>query len=91
MFDEGRVVLDINKNPIKDYRDIPLTLSSMVEGALMEAIWRIDTRITTIDFLARIPGDRVDGAVRTPTALNNRTTGFRLEDCVPSVGGSPGH
>lgn len=54
MFDEERVVLDLNNNPIKDYRDIPLTLSSMVEGALMEAIWRIDTRITTMDFLARM-------------------------------------
>ena len=50
MYDEGCVVLDLNNHPIKAYRDIPLTLSSKVEAALMEVIRRIDPRISMIDF-----------------------------------------
>lgn len=54
MYDEGRVVLDPDNHPIMDYRDIPWTLSSNIEGALMEAIRRLDPRITIIDFWARL-------------------------------------
>ena len=54
MFDEERVVLDLDNDPVKDYRDIPLTLSSEVEGALLEAIRRLDLRITTFDLWARL-------------------------------------
>lgn len=54
MYDEGRVVLDLDNHPVKDYKDIPLTCSSQIEGALMEAIRRIDFRITVIDFWARL-------------------------------------
>ena len=54
LFDEGRVVLDLDNDPIKDYKDIPLTLSSVVEGALMEAISRLDNRIQIYDFWARL-------------------------------------
>ena len=54
MYDEGCVVLDLNNHPVKAYRDIPLTLSSKVEAALMEVIRRIDPRISIIDFWARL-------------------------------------
>ena len=54
LFDEGRVVLDLDNDPIKDFKDIPLTLSSAVEGALMEAISRLDNRIQIYDFWARL-------------------------------------
>ena len=54
MYDEGCVVLDLNNHPVKAYRDIPLTLSSKVEAALMEAIRRTDPRISMIDFWARL-------------------------------------
>lgn len=54
MYDEGRVVLDPDNHPINDYRDIPSTLSSNTEGALMEAIRRLDPRITIIDVWARL-------------------------------------
>lgn len=55
MSHHGRVVLDLDHHPIKDYKDIPLTLASKVEGALMEAIRRIDPRIIIMDFWARLP------------------------------------
>ena len=54
MYDEGRVVLDLNGHPVKDFRDIPLTLSSEVEGALMQAIRDLDPRIKFPDLLARL-------------------------------------
>lgn len=54
MFHEGRVVIDLNNHPLNAYPDIPLTLSSKVEGSLMETIWRIDNRITEIDMWARL-------------------------------------
>lgn len=54
LFDEGRVVLDLDNDPVKDYKDIPLTLSSQVEGALMEAISRLDADIKIYDFWARL-------------------------------------
>lgn len=54
MFDEGRVVLDLNNHPVKDYGDIPLTLSSQVEGSLMEIILRLDPRIKNMDLWARL-------------------------------------
>ena len=54
MFHEGRVVLSLDNHPVKNYRDIPLTVSSKVEGALMEAIRRLDPRIVIQDFWARL-------------------------------------
>ena len=48
------MVIDLNNHPVKDYPDLPLTLSSKVEDALMEAILRIDTRIAIIDLWARL-------------------------------------
>ena len=45
MYEDGRVVLDIDNNPVMDFPDIPPPLPSEVEPALMEAIRRIDPRI----------------------------------------------
>ena len=54
LYNDGLVVLDVDNHPIKDYKDIPLTLSSRVEGALVEAIRRLDPRITIPDIAARL-------------------------------------
>ena len=54
MYDEGRVVLDLNNHPIKAYQDIPLTLSTEVEGGLLVAIRGIDPRISNLDLWARV-------------------------------------
>ena len=54
MYDEGRVVLDLNNNPVRDFRDIPLTLSSEVEGGLLTLIRRLDDRIAWPDLWARL-------------------------------------
>ena len=54
MYDDGRVVLSTDNHPVKDYRDIPLTVSSEVEGGLTEAIRHVDPRITWGDIWARL-------------------------------------
>lgn len=99
MYHEGRVILDLDHHPVKDYRDIPLTLSSKVEGGLMEAIRRIDPRITMNDFWARLSAphslahnhqrltsDRPSetGGPITPNRLNGRMREFRMENSVAS-------
>ena len=54
MYYDGCVVLDLDNHPVNDYRDIPLTVSSKIEGELMEAIRRLDPRIAFRDFWARM-------------------------------------
>ena len=54
LYEEGCIVLDLDNHPLKAYESIPLTLSSKVEHALMEAIIRYDDRIAIGDFWARL-------------------------------------
>lgn len=82
MIDEGRIVLDADNHPVKDYRDIPLTLSSEVEGWLLEAMWRLDSRIERMDWRARMPKQiqKPDGQLHELyglSAISNRSTRFR--------------
>ena len=51
---KGRVVIDCDGNPIQDFRNLPLTISSKVEGLRLEAWLRADTRITFPDLAARM-------------------------------------
>lgn len=50
----GRIVLDMDNHPVKKYSNIPACCSSDMEGWLMEAISRLDGRITQADFRARM-------------------------------------
>ena len=50
---KGRVVLDCDDNPIRNFR-IPLTISSQVEGLRIEAWIRQDDRLTLKDIVARM-------------------------------------
>ena len=51
---KGRVVIDCDDKPIRNFRSLPLTISSKVEGLRMEAWLRADTRITFPDIAARM-------------------------------------
>lgn len=88
MMHEDRVVLDNENCPIKDYRDIPKTLSSNVEAYLMENISRLDSRITRLDFLARIPKTRGTTTGPKPIVgtgfLAQRIRRFRVENAIVS-------
>ena len=54
LYDGERVVIDLEGRPVKAYRDIPLTLSSEVEGGLLQAIVDYHPRITWPDLKARL-------------------------------------
>lgn len=88
-FDEGRVVLDGDNNPIKKWTNIPLTLASNADAWLMENIRREDTRITHKDFRARMPR-RVhtkNGSSKPLgglSALGMRMTRFRMSAACPA-------
>lgn len=88
MMHEDRVVLDNDNRPIKDYRDIPKTLSSNMEAYLMENISRLDSRITRLDFLARMPKTR--GTTKGPRPLPGpgflaqRIRRFRVKNAIVS-------
>lgn len=88
LIDEGRVVLDIENRPVKNYHNIPLTLSSETEAYLMEQINRMDMRITHRDFRARMPHAIETGTGTKPilslSAIGMRLKRFRLENACPS-------
>lgn len=93
-----KIVLDQDNHPVRDFSDIPATLSSAVEPWLLEAISRIDGRIVKVDFLARMPSTYTDKMGRpktliTPAALGNKTMRFRelhgLIAWTPKAGSDP--
>ncbi|KAI4086934.1 MAG: hypothetical protein LQ344_007160 [Seirophora lacunosa] len=51
----GLLVLDHAGVPVRRFPNIPATLSTQLEGGLMEAMQRADPRIHSSNFLARMP------------------------------------
>ena len=51
---KGRVVIDCDDKPIRNFQNLPLTISSKVEGLRLEAWLRADNRITFPDIAARM-------------------------------------
>lgn len=86
--DEGRVVLDMDNRPVKNFSNIPLTLSSETEAYLMEMMNRMDTRISHRDFRARMPHTVQTGTHTKPIVslggIDMRLRRFRLEEACPS-------
>lgn len=89
-----KIVLDPDNRPVRNFQEIPLTVSSKVEGWLMEAIRRQNHQITPSDFRARMPRDPSASNLRdsagnwtgpgddplcTPGALDMRMTRWRAK------------
>ena len=85
--DNGRVVLDPDNHPVIDYPQIPKACSSQMEGWNMQAIQRINPRISHMDFRARMP--HTQGPDKKPlfgpTTFSNRMWRFRKEACCLSL------
>lgn len=64
---DGFLVLDYKGHPLKPFRNIPLTLSSKLEGWRAEAIRRSDPRIGNKDLVVRMP-------VKVKQEANGETT-----------------
>lgn len=94
MMDKGRIVLDPDNHPVRNFREIPVTISSAVEGWLMEAIRRTNSKISAADFRARMlrsPTRDGNGTLITANAVDMRMTRWRQEHrCISWVtrGGS---
>ena len=86
--DDGRIVLDMDNRPIRNFHSIPLTLSSEMEGYLMEMINRMDTRISHRDLRARMPHTVQTGtgtkSIMSMNGIDVRLKRFRLENACPS-------
>lgn len=92
-YDAGRIVLDPDNHAILKYKIIPATLSSELSGRDMEAMKRLDLRITRKDFRARMPRTVLSrgkgkSEIRKPlytlSAIGMRTTRFRTENGLSS-------
>lgn len=51
----GHLVLDIDDRPVREFKELPLTLSGQCEGLRMEFYRRTNPRISGPDFRARMP------------------------------------
>jgi len=79
----GRIVVDHDDHPVRDFPELPLTLSAKAEWWLLEAIGRLNPDITTMDIRARMPALKgkegcARPALQTPSAITNRTMRGRL-------------
>lgn len=91
-YDENRIVLDMNDQPIKKWRELPLVLSSELEGFMMEGIRRLQPKISVKDFRARMPKIIVAGPKNESrriyglSTLAMRMSRFRLGACCVAWG-----
>lgn len=76
-----RVVVDaINNRPLKDFDNLPITISKKVEGWLLEAWERQDRKIDVEDLIQRMPfaaNDDVWNTRKFSNALTQRKDRFR--------------
>lgn len=56
---DGKLLLDVNGNAVRDFPSLPLVISSMVEGFRVEAWMRSDSRMVAWDIISRMPAERV--------------------------------
>ncbi len=91
LMDEGRIVLDLDNHPVKNWWELPICLSSQLDGSDIETVRRINPGITLLDIRARMPRETLTGPKKDkvtplfgPTALGNRTTRFRERNSCPS-------
>ena len=83
MYDEGSIVIDLENRPIQNWKEIPLTCSSELEGMIMEIISRQNPSISSDAFRARMPITKVQhGVVKAqyaPSTINSHKTRFRQQ------------
>ena len=86
--DQQRVVLDHDNHPLRDFTILPKTLSSNVEGWLIEMYVRMDTRISHADIRARMPSSIFTSQGSKPlislSAIAMRLNRFREEHGIPA-------
>lgn len=91
LMDEGRVVLDTDNHPVIAWLELPLCLSSALDGSDIETVRRLNPNITMLDIRARMPPNTLTGPKKDKltslcgiSALGNRTTRFRERNACPA-------
>ena len=84
-----QIVLDADNHPVRNFRNLPATISSKVEPWLMEMWIRQDTRITHRDLRARMPTAEgtAPGSIKSLISLSAvamRLTRFREREGIPA-------
>ena len=82
---DGKVLLDFRGEPLRDFPNLPLVISSHVEGWRVEAWLRADARMHVSDITARLPvkwarnpaGQRVPMPIYGDGTIRERATKFR--------------
>ncbi|KAL8966335.1 MAG: hypothetical protein Q9197_006041 [Variospora fuerteventurae] len=69
----GLLVLDHSGDPVRRFPGIPATLSTHIEGGLMEAIRRHDPRVHNNDLLARMPHSWIETLIDGTEKPHNMT------------------
>lgn len=82
---QGRIVLDLNDDPVISWAELPLVLSSEYEGYEMEVVRRLNSRISFIDIRARMPRQQWKAGrwhdAYAPGTLSMRNSRFRIGAC----------
>ncbi|KAL8831036.1 MAG: hypothetical protein Q9170_005467 [Blastenia crenularia] len=92
MYFNRMLVIDKDHRPVKAFPELNLTISSKVEGFRLEAIARLNPKITSRDILARMPSEtRVIRGLKQivhpqckSNALSMRRRDFRGKNCLLS-------
>ncbi|MCJ1435825.1 hypothetical protein MMC27_005201 [Xylographa pallens] len=77
MMHEGKIVLDVENRQVRDFYEMPLTISTQIEGWFIEALIRLNPYIRYTDFISRMPG--TSSHLVTPNVLNMRASRWRTK------------
>jgi len=74
--DNGHIFLNKDNEPMRHSDHLPITVSTEIPGWMMEAVSRLDPKVTLNDFVDRMPMERPDGKLRRPNkgTLSQRRT-----------------
>ena len=77
----GRIVIDRDNQGMRWFDDLPVTISSAIEGARLDAIQKLNPEIEWVDIVGRMPDKfqqhgKIRGVLSIP-ALSNKTLRFR--------------
>ena len=78
---DRKIVLDAQNYQVRDFYEMPLTISTQIEGWFVEALIRLNPQIRYNDFIARMPGNLPWRA--TANVLNMRASRWRMKNwCI---------
>jgi len=79
---DGKIVLDVDNRQVRDFYEMPLTVSTQVEGWYVEALIRLNPFIRYTDFISRMPSTSPHPA--TANVLNMRASRWRIRNWCTS-------